>query len=102
MKLRRPVRVFSLIVLAVHACAWSALSYASVAEETHSAPAEECPCCPDDPGGMAGCLNLCGTHVLAGATLPIAIAAARDVDIRSSPTDGQSLTYAPPNPPPIR
>ena len=107
-----PGRKTLLVALAVLAFVNITLSYASV-ETRHStspthdcatqmpAGAGDCPCCPDDPGVLAGCLSVCGAHAFAAAMLPPALPVSKGADTPFVGVEPATTVYPPPDPPPI-
>jgi hypothetical protein len=107
------IRSILVATLALFAFVNGSLSYASVvvgpsSTSSHDCAVEmpasshDCPCCPDDPGAMAGCLSHCAVQVLATATLPAAVQALKSLEIRFDSNLPTNTVYPPPNPPPIR
>jgi hypothetical protein len=109
----RRTRSILVATLALFAFANGSLGYASVAAghsstSPHDCAGEmpagppDCPCCPDDPGGMAGCFSHCAAQVLAIPALPVAVAVLKFPEIRFVSGEPGDTSYPPPDPPPIR
>jgi hypothetical protein len=107
------IRSILVATLALFAFVNGSLSYASVvvgpsSASSHDSAVEipasshDCPCCPDDPGAMTGCLSHCAVQALATAILPVAVQALKSPEIRFDSDLHTNAAYPPPDPPPIR
>jgi hypothetical protein len=107
-------RARAVLFAALTALAFANVSLSDASADGHSSapmqdcgthmPAGEgdCPCCPGDPGFMAGCLSVCGVHAFAAAMPPLGLPASKDADITFVSFKLATANYPPPNPPPIR
>jgi len=112
MDLGRRTRSILVATLALFAFVNGSLSFASMAGPTSTssqdcagempAGSQDCPCCPDDAGAMACCLNHCAAQVLATPTSPAAVPGLNSAEIRFDSVLPTNTVYPPPDPPPIR